>query len=345
MKIKVITLKPDGERFKKFKESATKYNITYDVVPGVDTSNVIRGDKMSSLLEVYEPGTTKGMLGCTLAHMNLFEQCAEDTEPWLILEDDARFLPNIDLDSVEKEFLKSTFGVLHLQTNDLRFFKEDDKGLFRIKPLTSISTCAYIIKPEAAKSILGLCNKTKDGDRIAKAVIDRFLILANKCNIKNGIQIPLMVCHSGIDTIVANSSYLEAPLERKIRGLFEHKTDALERVSLEVYDNTTHGTDAGSMKVRTDKEIIDYFCDELLLLREEELLLAEGEKEEFLNNLHEIEDTKLVTHFLNVKDYRTVLTTCVRRYRNITKNAIKRQEAIKIAATVVEVFKAIKIKI
>lgn len=142
-----------------------------DYYPGVD-GRKMPDDELKSLLTprayyelengryVHEALSSKGAVGCYLAHTNAWESCLDSGEPLAIFEDD--FVATSDAKSnipnVLKEAQEYGFDILRLQHR-----KNPDYGeqLYDIPGYNLIANvdrteggAAYIITPKAAKKLL-----------------------------------------------------------------------------------------------------------------------------------------------------------------------------------------------
>lgn len=212
MKTIVITTDRNSDRFAGFVESADAAGITYEVYDGVDASNIEEGDELANRFKPRYLGIKKAMVGCTLSHINLYEQITETT---LILEDDARFLPDFDLEEVEQAVKDSGCPVVHLHVNSYGTSPEE-YGVHWMKPNDNVSTCAYVVTPEGAETFLAFCGERTEHGYVAPEIIDRFQLIAASSGLRIGILEPNPVAHSGLDSGIATpENYFTA--EPKIR--------------------------------------------------------------------------------------------------------------------------------
>lgn len=105
----------------------------------------------------------KGQLGAAWSHINIYEKIVSDIHDnnYLILEDDAEFLLNIDK---FKEYIKNLpkkFDLIHLGNSDWYPFKFDnlDNKYFN-KPIKNYfnRATAYILSKNGAEKLLKYCN-------------------------------------------------------------------------------------------------------------------------------------------------------------------------------------------
>jgi|TARA_A100001015_G_scaffold254307_1_gene295027 GR25 family glycosyltransferase involved in LPS biosynthesis len=97
---------------------------------------------------------TEPTMSCFLSHLSLWEKIDKEKETALILEHDAVFVNNVDLDSLKFNCLlslgKPSFGWTHMH-------RKTGDG---VQPLWSKKYIpgahAYIVKPKAAASLIGL---------------------------------------------------------------------------------------------------------------------------------------------------------------------------------------------
>lgn len=110
-------------------------------------------------------------VACSLSHFTLWNKCVEENEPIIILEHDALFIRHLDPTAI----LESKYGVVGINSPihaTFAFSRYDDmvqaspQDLMPPPMLASKEVpqglpgnSAYIIKPFAAKHLIGLCHK------------------------------------------------------------------------------------------------------------------------------------------------------------------------------------------
>ena len=116
----------------------------------------------------YPTKNPAARIACALSHYSLWHACSGDSEPYLILEHDARFIKKLDLDLIEK----SKYTIIGINnplfaTRKAQEFKRIvDEGQRDILPAPTIDSyevpqglagnSAYIIKPNGARHMIRL---------------------------------------------------------------------------------------------------------------------------------------------------------------------------------------------
>jgi glycosyl transferase family 25 len=91
----IINLPKDKERLEKSKIQLKKYNINPIVIDGVDMKQPVSVENQKYLNEYITPFLPKGLVGCALAHINVWEKIIENNDTYsLIFEDDIEFENN-----------------------------------------------------------------------------------------------------------------------------------------------------------------------------------------------------------------------------------------------------------
>lgn len=134
------------------------------------TTDSIRYCPISGLRQHLYGGDLRALIGCTMSHYLLWKRCLEDGEPYLILEHDAVFI---------REFPKFEFqGICQINdpagaTRRGQFWHDAmvERGTTGVHTKTCITTeteqipdglagnSAYVIKPQAARELIGKCDE------------------------------------------------------------------------------------------------------------------------------------------------------------------------------------------
>ena len=152
MQIHVVSLKRTPQRLENFIQKNTKY------LPGFKVFDAIDGNDLSHFTMLQEgfdsnkdwrdPNLhrtlTRGEIGCFMSHWKLWEMCVEANEPFMILEDDIVFERQPDL--------SDDIGDADLLYLDWKEMKK--AGAKPGRPCYPYWTCAYIITPKGAKTLL-----------------------------------------------------------------------------------------------------------------------------------------------------------------------------------------------
>jgi glycosyl transferase, family 25 len=118
MKIHVINLKESVERRRSITTQLNRLNLAFelfDAIKGVDIPDYELEQKVDMAeVKKYPYWLTKGMLGASLSHMEVYRQIIESDEPWhLILEDDVILSSNLEFVLKQIE-INSSFFESHL---------------------------------------------------------------------------------------------------------------------------------------------------------------------------------------------------------------------------------------
>ena len=122
------------------------------------------------LKTAYETGDRQAKIACAVSHYELWKMCAQDNEPYLILEHDAEFIQKIDFDPSETSLniigINNPFKATRKAT---LFYEQVNKNpnQFQIAPTIDdirvpqgiAGNSAYIIKPEGANTLIDLVKK------------------------------------------------------------------------------------------------------------------------------------------------------------------------------------------
>lgn len=133
-KIKVISLKRRQDRRKKF--SYMFRHIDFEYVDGLDgrTYNITDFDKKFIEGNDYQKYGIHipSLLAANWTHLNLLEECANQSLPYIILEDDAKLTRDLDLD----------FNKISEKQLDIFWLMKDEPSIL-----------AYMVWPSGAKKI------------------------------------------------------------------------------------------------------------------------------------------------------------------------------------------------
>lgn len=152
MQIRVISLSRTPNRLNTFKQLNSNYLQGYQVFNAVD-GNTIDYPKLLKMgfdtnKNWRDPNLkrtlTKGEIGCFLSHWYLWEECAQQSEPYLIVEDDIQFV-----EPVTSELLNHAGDLIYLCWSE-----QEPEGAVDGRPCYPYWTSAYIIKPSAAKFLI-----------------------------------------------------------------------------------------------------------------------------------------------------------------------------------------------
>lgn len=336
MKVKVITLDEQGARFQNFKKRAEMYGIEYEVFPGVEYKDELAFRVKTGML----PGTTKGMVACTIAHMNLMEQLAESNENWAVFEDDASFLPNVDLEYANDQLSTSIYHFLHLHGNSFLSYSNQVEGITRMKHHSHISTCAYIMTPNTARKFLAMCEKNDKKELIAPIIIDKWHNMANVNNIRGAFLFPLMVSHAGMQSLIKSSDYIVPPIPPVPPTFEEHKENAFKIAREKLHDNTIEGIIVDGIKFKLTPEALANYKEDYLLLRTEDEFVRGNELKHRTYYLYDYKQRQIK---MTGDKYLDFLKKVLIQYSRIKYNIKRREVAVSEATTFEQILEANKI--
>lgn len=129
-------------------------------------------DSISGLRKTaYGTRIREKRMACSMSHFILWEQCERDNEPYLVLEHDALFVKKMNPEKI----LASKYDIIglndpHMATRLFDKFNtivQNNASEFQDVPLIDsmdvpqglAGNSAYIIRPSAAKHLIGLCYK------------------------------------------------------------------------------------------------------------------------------------------------------------------------------------------
>lgn len=122
-------------------------------------------DKKRALLRGSNASLKLSQLGCFASHYLLWEKCAQDGEPIIILEDDAILLPTfVQFIENTKDFA-SHYGLVWMQPSR-KIANQAGHALEKIGPFTVkkfakgfAGTTGYLITPTTAQTLLDYCSE------------------------------------------------------------------------------------------------------------------------------------------------------------------------------------------
>jgi GR25 family glycosyltransferase involved in LPS biosynthesis len=168
--IKVINLKKREDRKKFMIEQFKRENITnYEIIEAIDGNSLNETEEIRLLFERNNFNYRKGIIGCALSHINLWNKLITDknNEYYVILEDDLDLLPNFKEKLIEhcdifeeKQLEHLSLGVFDCNYFDQEKIKSDkvtiiEKDVYKFWNVAF----AYIISKNAAKKMISHINK------------------------------------------------------------------------------------------------------------------------------------------------------------------------------------------
>jgi GR25 family glycosyltransferase involved in LPS biosynthesis len=165
--IKIINLKRREDRKRIMIEQLTSNNITnYEFFEAVDGREIVQNMELYSLFEGNDFNFKKGVIGCSLSHIQLWNELMNDetNDYYVILEDDIIMCDNfkIHLDTVCKLFVEQKLE--HLSLGEYRSNKSFPDPKSKIEAYAKDLyeeghiTFAYIISKSAAKKTINYIN-------------------------------------------------------------------------------------------------------------------------------------------------------------------------------------------
>jgi len=175
--IKVVNMKKREDRKNAMISQFEREKVTnYDFVEAINGEDLPESDELRLLFEGNNFGYKKGVIGCALSHLKIWNDLVQDenNEYYVVLEDDVELLEGFKekLDEITKKFVEEKIEhlalALSLSNNDQEFSgiaKAHDKGngeqiyffqkdVFRLWNITF----AYIISKNAARKIVSYVN-------------------------------------------------------------------------------------------------------------------------------------------------------------------------------------------
>jgi GR25 family glycosyltransferase involved in LPS biosynthesis len=165
--LKVINLKKRNDRRVRMREQLTNNNITnYDFFDAVNGNELKESKELYSLFEGNDFNFKKGVIGCALSHIQLWNELINDktNNYYVILEDDIMLCDNFNiyLDIVCKLFVEQKLE--HLSLGEYRSNKSFPEPKSKIKVYSKDLyeeghiTFAYIISKTAAEKTINYIN-------------------------------------------------------------------------------------------------------------------------------------------------------------------------------------------
>lgn len=159
MKTFIINLEKDTERKKYIVSQCMTFNLDCTVIPAVDGRKLSEDDLNKLIDPEKSRGMTRGEIGCSLSHYNIYKKIVDDNiQHALILEDDARLEPNIHnaLKILEKNISEAPTIVLlgpinKYSTLDSKQVSDEFK---MVNVLEAALSHGYVINISAAKKLI-----------------------------------------------------------------------------------------------------------------------------------------------------------------------------------------------
>ena len=166
-------------------ESLDKFGIKYELFDGVrgrNGINVLKSYGIKPSAHVKQETWTDGTIGCLASHYLLWDMCAEQDEPFLILEQDAVVIrdPRVLLDEIKRACHLDAYLPFSSESDDQAHFNAYNQSMENYEPgvkkhpsnsfyafysnkdvtgSTFRGAYAYILKPEGAREILSFIQK------------------------------------------------------------------------------------------------------------------------------------------------------------------------------------------
>lgn len=256
MKIVVITQDPASERMTEFTQAMADQGITefetregVDVSPALDAEgNIDEDHEHAKLYRIRRPGTSKGQVGCTIAHHNLWQEIKDQEDNYLILEDDARALPAIDLAAAEAA-LAGDVVMLHLYHEGLEPADLDANAdaflpVISVTKRVSTGSIAYVVSPAGADFLLKNLNrpKVKGDPPYFNQPVDGFMhTVINNAFFRTLVPREVMFAHSGLESTIASNDWWVKPPEPVEKTLDQRKTEAIRNIQQDALETVAAG--------------------------------------------------------------------------------------------------------
>jgi GR25 family glycosyltransferase involved in LPS biosynthesis len=166
--IKIINLKRRTDRKKSMMDQLERENITnYEIIEAVDGNNLKPTEQMRLLFERNDFHYKKGVIGCALSHLHLFNMLINDSsnDYYVILEDDVHLCVGFKekLNAVCDLFVQqqlehlalgeyNTKTPINTDSKQLTILTKDNYKIWNV-------AFAYIISKKCAKNIISYINK------------------------------------------------------------------------------------------------------------------------------------------------------------------------------------------
>lgn len=344
---KVINLQPEGERWNGFTASAQAVGLSFTRFPAIDTRSTTPETIESRQVRLL-PGTLKAMVGCTLSHLALWQECAAGDEPMLILEDDARFVEGVwDADMVAA--IDPDIDLVVLQTTYAPELEVGAGPLVQIRGSYRFSTAAYRITPQGASALLTYCRRpwieevgevpTHEYDGVTSFyrvpfIVDRFIRqVAITRDVKAQMLIPNPVAHAGLESTITESDFLVPPPKREQNHEIDfasRKRETLRSLTRLANKRLSEGIEVSGITLAAESKDQEAFTRLLILLREAfELQTNAAAKADFLNTPQIITDIHGKPHTLpGVRALRRLLVSYGATLRELWSSQATRRARI-----------------
>jgi GR25 family glycosyltransferase involved in LPS biosynthesis len=285
MNARVMNLEPTGERWDGFVSSAADAGLAFTRFPAFDT-RAMTLDGPEAKQVAHGPGTLKAMVGCTLSHLALWQECVASGEPMLIFEDDARFVEGVwDLALIES-LLGTEADVLMMHAIASETPPVSEPAV-PIQPEFWLTTCGYAITAEAAAALLAYCRRewrpelegvpTHEWEGRTcfywgPHIVDRFIHrVAITGDLRVRLMVPNPIAHSGLESTIVGSDYLIPPKplpEVRPMPFNVRKANTLRSLDRVAEHRLAQGVEVGGILLAAGEKDQVAFARLLTLLRE-----------------------------------------------------------------------------
>jgi len=209
MKVFIINLKRSVLRRESIERECAKYNLDYEFIDAIDGRLLTPAEIQQHTRKInyaYKPGE----IGCSLSHIKIYRlMCAQKINTALILEDDAKLMP--DITTVLNALNKAEYSKKPTITLLTKTFQYQDKCLFhldqthRVYPV--IEACmshGYVINQAAAQKVLAAFYPVW-------MVADRWSLFKEYADCDINAVIPPVIVHSDL----ASASTIKMPADEE----------------------------------------------------------------------------------------------------------------------------------
>jgi glycosyl transferase family 25 len=153
-------------------------------------NNILTKHGRSSIIKkkqkTFGISLTYGSLGCALSHKIIWEECAKDTKPYLVLEDDA--MPSKEFNTIFTSILNIlpsiNYDIFYLGYNQIPGFKKTKVDDVISKPSGLITgTYGYIVSPNGANKLLSVFPISKQIDSSISDNLSKFIVYCSSTQI------------------------------------------------------------------------------------------------------------------------------------------------------------------
>jgi GR25 family glycosyltransferase involved in LPS biosynthesis/GT2 family glycosyltransferase len=153
----VVNLEHRKDRWSNFVNNAIPYELKYERYNAVNGYELVPTRELEQLFDNCDYNFRRGMIGCALSHLHIWEIVSKQDKPFIIFEDDVTFSSEFN-NNLPKIF-ENNFDVCFIGHHSTKNIDEYGFSILKFNARNSLSfslggTFGYIITPDGAKKML-----------------------------------------------------------------------------------------------------------------------------------------------------------------------------------------------